>query len=358
MRILILTNNSSGLYSFRKEIVSELLKENEVLISVPENEFRERFEKMGCKYLYTPFNRRGINPFADIKLLNEYKHLIKQIKPDVVFTYTIKPNIYGGLACQQLNVPYFSNITGIGTSIANGGLLSKISLFLYKQGLKKSNSVFFQNTSNLALFREKKVVSENYRLIPGSGVNLQEHRFEEYPKEDGPIRFLFIGRIMKDKGIEELLKAIEKIDNVHLDIVGGYDEDYSLLIDEYQSKGIITYHGRQDNVHSFIKNTHCVVLPSYHEGMSNVMLEAASTGRPVITTNVPGCKETFDEGITGFGCEPRDVDSLCEVMKKFIDLLWEEKKKMGEMGRKKMEREFDRNIVINAYLEEITKLER
>lgn len=358
MRILILTNIDTGLYYFRKELIEKLLIKNEVIVAFPFGNLVEKFNDMGCKCIETSFNRRGKNPFMDLALLKRYKAIIRDVNPDLVLTYTIKPNVYGGIACQQLKVPYLSNITGIGTSISNGGILSSIALLLYKQGLKKSYCVFFQNESNMKLFEANHILKGKVRLIPGSGVNLQQHSFEEYPSDNSVTKLLFVGRVMKDKGIEELLGAVNTLNGIHLDIVGEYDEDYSRMIQDFQKKGIVTYHGHQENVHSFMKGAHCVVLPSYHEGMSNVLLEAASTGRPIVATNVSGCKETYDEGITGFGCSPKSVESLQNAIKRFLCLSWEEKKRMGEMGRRKMEREFDRDIVVNAYLEEISKLER
>lgn len=216
---------------------------------------------------------------------------------------------------------------------------------------------FFQNLTNLEYFKKNNIVHSKTKLIPGSGVNLEQHKFEEYPENDDNIRFLFIGRIMKAKGIEELFEAIKiikpKHPKVQFDIIGGTEENYLEQIKELEKLNFIKYHGKQEDVHSFIKKSHATILPSYHEGLSNVLLETASSGRPVLASKVPGCIETFDEGITGLGFEARNVDSLVEIITKFIHLPYEKKKTMGLAGRKKMEKEFDRNIVIKAYLEEI-----
>ena len=361
MRILILSNFAHGLYQFRSELISNLISEGyEVFVSIPKDEFSEMIVSLGASVIDTEFKRRGKNPFKDIALFKKYKTMIKEVQPDVVLTYTIKPNVYGGLACTKTGTPYLSNVTGIGTSIAHGGLLSKLTTTLYRKGLKNSECVFFQNKSNKKLFEEKRVTVGKTKLIPGSGVNLEKHSAEPYPDDDGQTRFLFIGRVMKDKGIEELLGAMKTVSEKHpgvsLDIVGGYDEDYSAQIDEAVKAGYVRYHGQQPDVHEFIKNSHCAVLPSYHEGMANVMLESASTCRPVITTTVPGCRETFDEGVTGFGCEAQSTESLTEALERFIALSYEEKKKMGLAGREKMEREFDREIVIDSYMEEIHRI--
>lgn len=360
-RILILINSLGGLYNFRKELVEKLIERGyQVVISAPINEESSFFIDIGCRYIETPINRRGINPVTDFKLFIKYIDIIKTEKPDIVLTYTIKPNIYGGLACRLLKIPYIANITGLGTSIENKGLISKISLFLYKIGLKDAGCVFFQNQANSRFFINKNIVNNKIRLIPGSGVNLEQHKFEDYPESDDVIRFLFIGRIMKSKGVNELLEASEKIKskypNVEFHLVGGMEEDYTQKLNELESKGIIKYHGRQIDVHPFIKDSHAIINPSYHEGMSNVLLESASTGRPVLASDIPGCRETFDEGISGYKFNVKNVDSLIETIIKFIKLPYDEKKKMGVAGRLKMESEFDRNIVVNEYLDAIESI--
>lgn len=363
MRVLILANIDSGLYHFRRELLEELVKNHDVFCCIPDGEYVESIKAIGCKFV--PCNvveRRSTNPIKDLKLISFYRKTIAEMRPDVVLTYTIKPNVYGGLVCQRKRIPYIANITGLGTSIENGGLLSKISLTLYKLGLKKARCVFFQNTANQRFLIDKGIVKGKNRLIPGSGVNLETHKLEPYPSEENGIRFLFVGRIMKNKGIEELLSAIKDIHserkNVVLDVVGRYEEDYSAAFDEAEKMGAIIYHGRKSDVHPFYKACHCAVLPSYYEGMSNVMLEASATGRPIITTRVPGCQETFDEGITGFGCEARDTESLKDAMLHFLSLSQSEREEMGKAAHEKMVREFDRRIVVDAYMEEINTVSR
>jgi glycosyltransferase involved in cell wall biosynthesis len=361
MRILVLANFGLGLYKFRKELLEELIsKNNEVYISLPNDEYVPKLESIGCEFVETQLERRGTNPRADTKLLLEYIKIIKRIKPHVVLTYTIKPNIYGGIACKLTKTPYITNITGLGTSVENKGLIQKITLFLYRLGLKNSSCVFFQNDTNRKFFIERGILNGDTRLIPGSGVNLKHHSFEEYPLEDGKLRFLFIGRIMKAKGIEELLEAAKVVQkeypNVQFDLVGISEEDYTQQIVELDRLGIINYQGQQDDVHSFIKNSHATVLPSYHEGLANVLLESAASGRPVLASRVPGCVETFEDGLTGFGFEAMNVESLVKAIVKFINLPYNQKRKMGLAGRRKMENEFDRNIVINAYMQEINTI--
>ena len=361
MRVLVLANNDFGLYKFRKELLVTLCKENnEVYVSLPYGQMIPLIEEIGCVYIRQEFNRRGTNPFSDMKLMRSYIKQIKEINPDIVLSYTIKPNVYGGLACQATKKPYIVNVTGLGSAIENGGLLQWITTRLYKLGLRKADCVFFQNQSNMHIFLEKKIVKEEHaKLIPGSGVNLENHCLEPYPDNEKEFNFLFVGRIMKDKGINELLEAIKILHqenpNIMLDIVGRCEEDYVSILKTAEDEGIIRYHGLQENVHDFYKKAHCVVLPSYHEGMANVLLEGASTGRPVIATDIPGCRETFEDGETGYSCVAKDANSLLMAMRKILKLTNEVRRDMGLKGRNKVKNEFDRSIIVNAYTQEIYK---
>jgi glycosyltransferase involved in cell wall biosynthesis len=361
MKILVLANCSMGLYKFRKELLEELIRgNNEVYISLPKDEYVPRLQKLGCKVIEAHIDRRGTNPIKDLKLLFFYIKTIKHIKPDVVLTYTIKPNVYGGIACRIIQIPYLANVTGLGTSIENKGVLQKFVLNLYRIGLKKASCVFFQNEPNRLFFIDKSIVRGRTRLIPGSGVNLEEHTFEEYPDVDDIIKFIFVGRIMKAKGIDELLEAAKKVkeqfQNIQFDLVGYSEENYSDRLTQFENLGIIKFHGQQDDVHSFIKQAHATILPSYHEGTANVLLESASTGRPILASRVTGCIETFDEGVSGLGFEVKSVESLIETIVRFIKLPHDKKRAMGINGRNKMEKEFDRRFVINAYLKEINSM--
>ena len=224
-KVLLVGNHEIVIYNFRKEIIERLLEENyEVYIVLPYGKKVDILIDMGCHFIDLPIDRRGTNPIRDFSLFMNCIKIFKQIKPNVVLTYTIKPNIYGGIACKLLSIPFIANITGLGTSIENSGILHKFSLFLYKIGLYNANCVFFQNKSNLDFFINKKIVKGNMRLVPGSGVNIKEHCYEEYPSESNYIRFIYVGRLMRDKGIVELFNAIPKVidrySNVYFDIVG------------------------------------------------------------------------------------------------------------------------------------------
>ena len=361
MKILILTNYDLGLYKFRRELLETLVRDHTVEVCVPEGDYTDRIRNLGCSVIPCALlDRRSMNPVKDLRLYRFYRNLIRDRQPDAILTYTIKPNVYGGYAAARARVPYFANITGLGTSIENGGLLARISTALYRRGLRHAACVFFQNADNQALFTQNRIVQGRTRLIPGSGVNLTQHCVEPYPSDEDGVRFLFVGRIMRDKGIGELLEAIRRLHAeepaVTLDVVGWCDEDYAKALAQAQDDGVIRYHGLQDNVHTFYANCHCAVLPSYHEGTANVMLEASATGRPVVTTTVPGCKGTFDEGETGFGCKARDAESLYHAMRRFLELSQDRRAAMGLAARKKMEREYDRGIVIDRYLDELSRI--
>lgn len=360
MKVLVLSNFGMGLYKFRKELLQELIKQgHEVFVSLPNDEYVPLLENVGCKYIESKLNRRGTNPISDMKLLFSYINIINKIKPDIVLTYTIKPNVYGGIACRITKTPYLPNITGLGTAVENEGLMQKITLNLYKIALKNAECIFFQNEPNRQFFIDRGIIKNKSKVIPGSGVNLEQHPYEEYPSDKENIRLLFIGRIMKAKGIDELLEAARQIKvsykNVEFHLVGFCEEGYLEELRELSDSGIIHYHGQQDDVHKFIKDSHATILPSYHEGTSNVLLESASTGRPILASNVTGCKETFDDGVSGIGFEVKSVKALISAIQQFLDLPHENKKQMGIAGRKKMEQEYDRKIVIKAYLEQISR---
>ena len=363
MRILILINNDVGLYKFRRELIESMVAANhEVHISLPDGEYVKKLEDIGCIYHETKFERRSTNVKDDFKLLIYYKKIIKRIKPDVILTYTIKPNIYGGIAANQFKIPYIMNITGLGSTLQNKDILSMIITTLYKIACNGSKRVFFQNEPNKLFFTEEKIVNEGKtKLIPGSGVNLNFHPYEEYPVINGDLKFLFIGRLMRDKGVCELVESAKIIksryNNVEFNLIGQCEEEFIEEFNLLNEDNVVTWHGQQDDVHSYIKTHHATILASYHEGMANVLLESASSGRPVLASKIPGCNETFDEGISGFGFEKKNIASLVEVIEKFIELPYDKKAAMGIAGRKKVEKEFDRNIIINSYMEEMGKFE-
>ena len=350
MKILILANFDVGLYQFRRELIEALLKEHQVLLSLPDGDLIRPLEEMGCRFFDTPMERRGINPVKDLDLFLRYIKLLRQQKPDLVITYTIKPNIYGGLACRLLRIPYAVNITGLGTAFQKQGMLRKLVTFLYRTALKKARVVFFENSGNRQVFLDEGIVAENKTcLLSGAGVNLEHYAYVPYP-EAGTTRFLFVGRVMKEKGVGELFAAMERLNaegaDCCLDVLGGYEENYADTIRNYEQQGWLHYHGYVTDVRPFIEKAHCFVLPSYHEGMANTNLECAAMGRPLITSDIPGCKEAVVERESGLLCKPKDPDSLYETMKYFLSLPTNIRAQMGKVGRKHMEDTFDKKKVV------------
>ena len=354
-RVLILANNSDGLYGFRRELIARLAQENEVFASVPDGGFFEQLQALGCTVIETPIDRRGINPVTDGKLLLRYIKLLRQVKPDLVITYTIKPNVYGGMACRLLGIPYAANITGLGTAFQKEGALRQLVTVLYRMALKKAKVVFFENAANRdTLVGEKIVAAEKCRVLMGAGVNLAHYAPAAYPVEK-TVRFLFIGRVMREKGVEELFSAMKRLRSEGydcvLDVVGDFEEDYASAIRAHEAAGWLRYHGYQKDVRPFIAQSHCFVLPSYHEGMANTNLECAAMARPLITSDIPGCREAVEEGVSGLLCAVQDAESLYTEMKRFLVLTAEERSEMGRAGRRRMEAAFDKEKVVDATVE-------
>ena len=359
-KVLILANNDIGLYKFRRELIEELLKEYEVFISLPDGEFVKELVNLGCEFIETNISRRGTNPFTDLRLMFEYKKILNRVKPDVVLSYTIKPNVYGGMMCRITKTPYIANITGLGTAVENSGVLQSITIFLYKLALKNASCVFLQNKENEEFINSKGIVKGKQKIIPGSGVNLDYYIVLDYP-EDENINFLFISRVMKQKGIDQYLDTAKyirkKYPTTQFHILGFCEEAYEDKLKDMHDKGIINYHGMQSDVRKFHKISHCTIHPTYYpEGMSNVLLESAACGRPIITTNRSGCREIVDHGINGYMVEQENSHDLIEKTERFLNLSYEEKKQMGLTGRVKVEKEFDRQIVVGTYIEEIEEI--
>ena len=355
--ILFISNVTGGLYLFRKELLKTLAKDNKVIILSTFTGNESDLRALGCELIETAFERHGKNPLQELALLSLYKKHIREIKPDIVFTYTIKPNIYGGMACAALKVPYVANITGLGPALENPGMLQKITIPLCRYGLRKAQKVFFQNAENQKFMLKHKIVKNNHDLIPGSGVNLEQYQVLEYPNGD-TVDFVFIARIIKEKGIDQYLDAAkyfrEKYPNTRFHICGNCSDAYKDVLNRLHENGTVIYHGRISDIAGMHRVSQCTVHPTYYpEGMSNVLLESCACGRPIITTDRPGCREIVDDGINGFVVKQKDSQDLIEKIEKFLALSVEERRNMGLAGRTKVEKEFDRNIVVRKYLEEI-----
>ena len=367
MKFLIITNHSYMLWQFRRELISALQEEGEVVISTPFVGHEEDFAAMGCRMIETTFERRSANPADELRLYRFYRKLLKEEKPNLVITYSIKPNIYAGYACRKLKIPYCVNVQGLGTAFQKEPVASIVTR-MYRMGVRDAKTVFFENQANAEEFIKRGITPEQQQtVLHGAGVNLSFYQKQPYPDESDGIRFLYVGRIMKEKGVDELFEAATRLKNkyaerIQFDLVGFFEDEYKEKVEQLEREGIVHFHGFQSDPRPWYAKAHCVILPSYHEGMSNVLLEAASTGRAVITTNIPGCREAVDEGISGFLCEKMNIESLEACINAFIELSEAERREMGIKGRQLMEQLFDKEKVVQetkaALLNKLPVLEK
>ena len=357
MKILIITNHSYMLYRFRRELIAELQKTHEVVLSMPFVGHEEDFQTMGLRCIHTDVDRRGINPKTDLKLMKIYRNLLRQERPDMVITYSIKPNIYAGMLCGMMKIPFCANVQGLGTAFQRKGLAQLVTA-LYRTALKKARVVFFENEGNAREFLDRNILpKEKITVLPGAGINLEQYPLTAYPANDR-MHFLYLGRIMKEKGVDELFSAMRRLhgelgDRVLLDLVGFFDDDYEAEVNQLAEEGIAVFHGFQTEPAPYYAGADCVVLPSYHEGLSNVLLEAAAIGRPVITSDIHGCREAVDSDVSGLLCRVKDREDLYQKMLQMTNLSRMEREKMGLAARNKVEREFEKNMVVQKTIDSI-----
>ena len=368
--IALLTNNDDDVYCFRKELIEALIAEGyEMLISCPDG---PKFELMkDIPYIYDNPNidRRGTNPLKDFGLMMHYRMLFKQYKPAVVLTYTAKPNVYASIAAHQLGIPVINNLTGLGSVVNETGLMKSFIMWLFKLAYRKSACMMFQNETNMHVAIDQGMVKGKYRLIPGSGVDTDRYPLQPYPdggdgKTGAPVVFNYIGRILHDKGVDDYIEAAKRIKKDYpqtefnmLGFIEPTEIHYEQDLKELEAQGIVVYRGSQKDVKPFIARAHATIHPStYGEGMSNVLLESASSGRFLITTNNPGCQETVEDNKTGYIYQGGNVDALVHKIERFLALPNNQRKLAGEMGRERMVSLFSRKIVIKAYKEEISRI--
>lgn len=361
--VLVVANEWTTIVHFRMEILESLVKAGyKVVVALPVCREAEPIKALGCELVDLAVARHGKNPLKDLNLLKQCRRLIKRHAPDVVVTYTVKPNIYGSYACRLTKTPYINNITGIGTILQSKSALSSLMLDMMKPAFKKSKCVFFQNKDNYERFLAEGVITKKTcaEFLPGSGVNLQKFEYVPMNEEENITRFIIVSRIRHDKGYSEFFDAAEyikgKYPNTEFHVVGWYeDDDLHERLDDLVNKGVILYHGSipQEEVHEQIAGSTCLIHPSYHEGMANVILEAAATGRAVLASDICGCKEAIDDGKTGYLFDVKSSVSLISAIEKFLQLPKEEKIRFGQMGRRKMENEFDRKLVAQKLIEQI-----
>lgn len=377
--IALLTNNDDDVYCFRLELIKEIIANGyQILISCPDGPKFEVMEEIGLKknidFIYddATIDRRGTSICKDSKLIFHYYKLLRHYRPAVVLTYTAKPNVYASLIAGILKIPVINNVTGLGSVVKEKGIKKKIIMQLFKAAYRKSACIMFQNRTNMGLAKRLGWINGDYKLIPGSGVNVSRYPVQEYPdggngREGAYVVFNYIGRILQDKGVDDFIEAAKRIKakypKTEFNMIGFIEpteSHYKDELDKLGKAGIVFYRGSQKDVKPWIKRAHAIIHPSmYGEGMSNVLLENASSGRVNVTTNNPGCKETVDDGISGYIYHGGNIDDLVEKIVTVVrDNTNEERKKMGLCGRRKMEKEFNRRIVVKNYMEVIRRLVR
>ncbi|MDA9656065.1 glycosyltransferase family 4 protein [Flavobacteriales bacterium] len=360
-KILININTSWNVYNFRLGLIKSLqLKGYEIVALAPKDEYVIKLESIGVKCCHVSINQKGTNPISDYILFLNYLKLFKKIKPDLILSYTIKPNIYGNFAAQVLNIPTINNISGLGTLFIKSTFISFIGKILYKFSLKRSAHIFFQNNHDRKLFLKSNLVSShNSSVIPGSGVDTEI--FKNNKNINRGQKYLFLGRLIGDKGVFEYLEAaakiVEEYPEVQFLLAGelGYNNKTALSeiqLDSYTNSQI-KYLGKIDNIVNLLKSIDVMVLPSYREGLSKSLIEAASMSIPIITTDVPGCNDVVEDGYNGFICEVKSSESLQKKIKKMIELSSEKRIEMGKNGRKIVIDKFDEDIIIKHYIKVI-----
>lgn len=368
--IALLTNNDDDVYCFRKELVEALMDEGyDILISCP---YGEKFELLqDWKYIYDnpDIDRRGTNVIKDIGLFLHYFNLFNNYRPKVVLTYTAKPNVYGSIAAHLLGIPVINNVTGFGSVLNKSGMMQKFIMMLFKFAYRQSECIMFQNETNMKLALEAGMVKGDYKLIPGSGVNTERFPSQPYPDGgngiEGPtVVFNYIGRILHDKGVDDYIEAAKKIKakypKTEFNMIGFIEPTemhYKKMLEELEAQDIVHYRGSQKDVRPFIARSHAIIHPStYGEGMSNVLLENASSGRFLITTDNPGCKETVNDKVTGYIYKGNSVIDLINSIENFLKLNNKARKEMAYLGREKIQKEFSRDRVVYTYLDSIKEL--
>ena len=368
MRIAIVLNTSWNIYNFRMNFVRNLIAQGyEIHTIAPHDDYTHLLEEAGCIHHKIRMDSRGANPIKDSALIAELYFIYRKVKPDIILHYTIKPNVYGTIAASLLRIPVVNNVCGLGTVFLKNDLVSFVAMMLYKFSFKFAKKVFFQNPDDLKLFLDKKLVpSKSVDLLPGSGIDLTRFTPNGF-KRNEKFTFLLISRLITDKGILEYIEAVKKLRSSGFDgkfqILGAMDPEHKrgiqiATIQEWIDSGTVEYLGTTNDVRQFIDRADCIVLPSYREGTPRTLLEAASSSKPIIATDVPGCNHVVVNDYNGLLCRLKDSDDLADKMRTMQGFNDETLKKFGENGRAKMEAEYDESLVIKKYLETLNNLKQ
>ncbi|MBX2969745.1 MAG: glycosyltransferase family 4 protein [Cyclobacteriaceae bacterium] len=363
MKVAIVLNTSWNIYNFRLNLIQSLQEQgHEIFTIAPTDGYTPLLEERGCKHFHLKMDSRGANPLKDAALIFELYSIYRKIRPDVILHYTIKPNVYGTLAAALLRIPVVNNVCGLGTVFLKKGPLAIVAKLLYRLSFRFARKVFFQNPDDLKLFLDKNLVQkQTVDLIPGSGIDLKRFAPVNYQR-NSTFTFLLISRLITDKGILEYVEAVKKLKaegvQARFQVLGAMDPEHKRginkeLIQSWINSGTIEYLGTTDDVRHFIQQADCVVLPSYREGTPRTLLEAASSSKPIIATDVPGCNQVVEHQVNGLLCKLKDADDLARQMRTLAGLDDNTLQTFGSNGRKKMETEFDESIVINKYLQAI-----
>ena len=369
MKVALASNTAWYLWKFRLSLAQALRAAgHEVVAVAPRDGYAPKLAEAGIRFVDVPMDNAGTSPARDLLFLFRLLRLLRRERPGVYLGYTIKPNVYGGLACRWLGIPSIHNVSGLGTAFMKRGALSWIACLLYRTGLGRSTRVFFQNNEDRNEFVGLGLVPATVAaVLPGSGVDLDRFSPRGGTSEGnpGPVRFILFARLIWDKGIGEYVAAARQLQKEDLaaefQLAGFLDVKNRTAVsrtdvDSWVREGVIEYLGDADDVRPWIARTDCVVLPSYREGTPRSLLEAASMAKPVIAADAPGCRNAVKDGVSGFLCRVRDADDLADKMRRMANLTPEERAAMGRAGRAKMEREYDERIVIDRYLDDVAKL--
>lgn len=361
MKVVITINTAWNIYNFRRGLIKGLQNEGHEVIAVsPRDAYSPMVKSLGCKHYPIQLENKGTNPFNDYQLYRTLISVYKRINPDIILHYTIKPNIYGTLAAKKLGIPVINNVSGLGTIFLHNHPLYKVARSLYQIAFKYPKRVFFQNSDDLDLFVEHGLIKKEITdVLPGSGVNTVELAYQEVFKRT-PFVFLMLARVLYDKGVQEYAEASrilkEKGYIFEARLAGSLDETSNMGIPKesvisWNKNNIISYLGEIKNVTEAIIHSQCVVLPSYREGTPKSLLEAGAIGRPIIATDVPGCREVVIHNENGYLCEVKDATSLAQAMEKMLLLNNQALICFGKRSRKLIEEKFDERIVISKYIE-------
>lgn len=364
--ILVTVNQAWNIWNFRRSLIQALLDDgHRVTVLAPPDATVPKLERMGCAFIPLAMDNKGLNPLRDLALLYRMRAVFSLHQPCVILSYTIKNNIYGALAARSLRIPFLPNVSGLGTAFLSRGLLRQLAEGLYRAAFASVPAVFFQNGEDRALFIERRLVHEDQaQLLPGSGIDFERFAPTDYPPAEAPPVFLLIARLLRDKGVHEFVEAAGLVKQVHPEVrfqlLGAVDALNRTAIDrvtvaDWEQSGAVEYLGTCEDVREHIALANCVVLPSYREGAPRTLIEAAAMARPLIATDVPGCRSVVENGVNGFLCEVRSGESLAQACLCFLALKREQQAALGKAGRTMMEREFCETRIIAAYRQSIAE---